>query len=159
MSNDTESRLRDFVAWVRYREKAGLPLDRETLELVANGVEQYLQGGKPWPKKAGNKSKPDLWWRCYYYCDYSGEYPEAYATRRHTVEGGVYEAVGLRLNLSPKTVESHARKGAKLAKTPEGKREFLAWLAKYKGATFVAHIPKGAKPPAWLKISEQSDPE
>ena len=139
-----ELKLRDFIAWVRYREEAGLPLDRGTLEYVADGIERLLDNKTPWPKPRGNKPQPESHWLCYWLCDFSGEYPNEYKTKRHK-EGGIYSIVGKRLHLDASTVESHAKKGREKFKTPEGKREFLLWLSKHKGAHIVRYTPSTDK--------------
>jgi hypothetical protein len=143
MSNDGPfDLLCDFVYWVRKRRPLHEnPHDAwvsdETLEYVTQGIERFLEGkneGKnpnPWPKQRGNKSKPATMWECYYLaCVVENE--NAKFLPQHSAEGGAFQLVGKRLNLSAQAVESHVRKAQKLLDTSEGTREYHGWLTRYK---------------------------
>lgn len=138
--SDTETRLRDFLAWVRIRRpiNGAASVDDETLEIVAQGIEQYLAGQRPWPKKRGNKPDPDLMWRCYYLTRFSetGEFMP-----RHKMEGGDFFIVGEQLHLSADAVEHHVRRAEEKIKTQEGRADFCLWVGKEKGATLVRFQP------------------
>lgn len=138
-----ELALKDFVAWVRYRNAHGLKIDSDTLEYVADGIEQFLEGKTPWKKPKGNKPKPDLMWEIFYKCFFDENYcydnlqfSERF-TKRHKQEGGLYWIVGEELNLSPDNIESHFRKALAQYKTPVGEADFMQWLKRHKGVTMV----------------------
>lgn len=131
-----ELALKDFVAWVRYRNAHGLKIDSDTLEYVADGIEQFLEGKTPWKKPRGNKSKPELMWHIFWLCYFDAENPEL-LTKRHKSENGLYEVVGKKFNLSANATESHFRKALAQYKTPVGKVDFMQWLKRHKGVTMV----------------------
>lgn len=140
-----ERELRDFVAWVRIRLPISkeAPVNRDVLELVAAGVERFLNGKSPWPKAKGNKAKPEIMWRAFWYCYFDDSEYAPLLTKRHKSEGGLYVAVGNGMNLSPDAVESLVAKAKKLYETEQGKINFSHWLAKEKGAAFVSTYPPG----------------
>jgi hypothetical protein len=122
-------KLLDFVAWVKFRrhQKQFTQIDDETLEYVAQGVERFLDGKPPWPKQRGNKPKRALMWECFYLTFFgTGGKPPL---PQHIEEGGAYAVVGGQLGLSPSAVAKHARNARKIYETPEGKEEFLRFLA------------------------------
>jgi hypothetical protein len=132
-NDDSLLRLQDFVWWVRKRRSLQQDawVDEQTLEYVTQGVERFLEGKKnPWPKRQGNKSKRDIMWKCYWLTQFA-ERDSAHLPQ-HSEEGGAFEIVGQRLNLSAKTVESHTCKAKTLVNTREGVQEFQEWLTKYK---------------------------
>lgn len=142
-TEDEILRLKDFLAWVHRRRPIDktAPVNEETLEFVAQGVERFLEGKNPWPKRQGNRAQPDKMWECYYLATYvEGDQPHL---PRHKGDGGAFAIVGERLHLSPQTVESHCRNAAKKMETEDGRAEFLQWFAKYKDATMVQWIPPG----------------
>lgn len=129
---DNEHLLWDFVYWVQFRRphNDSTPVDEKMLEYVAQGVQLFLDGKNPWPKPRGNKSKPHITWECYWLTNFA-ERDKAHLPQHHE-EGGAYWIVGERLNLSPKTVESHVRKARKQLETLEGRAEFMRWLSDYR---------------------------
>jgi hypothetical protein len=142
--DDPLNLLWDFVYWVRKRR----PLHEnardawvsgETLEYVTQGVERFLEGKNPWPKPPGRKPESDMMWKCYWLTNFP-EKAGAFLPQ-HSEEGGAFQIVGERLNLSPKTVESHASKARKLLNTKKGVQEFQDWLTKYKdnGLSYVTY--------------------
>lgn len=140
-TDDPHLLLRDFVAWVRRRRtiQRDAWLDEKTLEYVTQGIERFLEGKNPWPKPQGNKPTKDKMWECYYLTQFAeGDTPHM---PQHTEERGAFTVVGDRLNISAKTVESHVRKARALVATEAGRIDFMHWISKIKGATFVRHCP------------------
>lgn len=144
--------LRDFVAWVRIRRQIdeNAWVDEKTLEVVTQGIERFLAGNNPWPKSRGNKSKPDVMWKCYWLVNFAEK--DNPHLPQHTLDGGAFSIVGERLHISEKTVESHVRKARKLMDTEDGRAEFLRWVSKEKNATCVSYIPAGNP----LAVAEQN---
>lgn len=137
--DDPHLKLRDFVAWVRWRRaiRPDAWIDQESLEFVTQGIERFLDGQNPWPKVRGNKAKPELMWRIFWYCHWDSSHFSPLLTKRHKDVNGLYQAVGDELNLSADAVESSYRKAVKTFKTPAGKIQFSSWLSKEKGASYV----------------------
>ncbi len=125
--------LHDFLAWARLRRQLN-PKDQlsdETVEFVAAGIDRFLQGDNPWPQARGNKPKPDIVWLAFHLAFNDPSFKDL-RNKRHTEIGGLYAAIGEKLNLSAKTVEAHERKGKQLCKTIAGRLEYAHWLAHYK---------------------------
>lgn len=139
-----EVALRDFVAWVRYRQPHGLKFDSNNLEYIAGGVERFLEGKTPWVKPKGNTPKPSLMWHCHYLVYFTPSYNDPYAAYRgksHKDVGGLYGAVGRDLNLSASAVEHHVKNAIKLCQTIDGQVDFSFWLANFHGANYVSYTP------------------
>jgi hypothetical protein len=135
-TDDPINKLWDFVCWMRKRRPlhenpSEAWVSEKTLEYVAQGVERFLEGKNPWPKPRGRKPERDTMWKCYWLTSFpekAGDF-----LPQHSEEGGAFQIVGKRLNLSPKTVESHTSKARKLLNTRKGVQEFGEWLTNYKG--------------------------
>lgn len=138
IKSDTEKLLRDFVYWMRkrralYADARDAWVSEETLECVAQGVERFLEGGKPWPRsqRRGRRSETYTMWLCYQMAyvvpSVGGEYLP-FLPQHKGSEAGAYCIVGERLNLSPDAVESRVRNARKQLKTTQGEREYHVWL-------------------------------
>ncbi len=150
-TDDPSSMLRDFVYWVRKRRPLSpnpseALVSEKTLECVAQGVERFLEGKNPWPKKRGRKSERDTMWKCYFLTCVAGEHEEFparhYAQTRSTKSGrksGIYSAVGERLGLSCQAIERHARNARELLKTPSGPREYKDWRDRHEAKWWFYH--------------------
>lgn len=144
MTNDEmETRLRDFVAWVRIRRELNpnASIDPETLDVIARGAERQLDGKTPWPKRQGNKPNPDLMWRCYWLV----RWYEDERLPQHKEAGGAYAIAATQLSKSADTVEQHVRNAEERMATPEGRADFCLWVAKEKGATMVKFTPASSQ--------------
>lgn len=141
VKQDPYVHLKEFVTWVRTRrqllQNPNAPVDEDTLEYVVQGIERFLEGKKPWSLPRGNKSRPDIMWKVFYLAHFTGKSDPYKQLRgkRHTEEGGLYEAIGNDLHITAKAVESHERKAKRLCDTQEGQIEFAQWLCRYKGAS------------------------
>jgi len=125
-----DAQLRYFISWAKYQLplSSHAPIDAEVLDCVINGVERHLNGKAPWVKKTGNKEKREEMWEAYFLCSFEKEFPEALQHKRHRGIDGIYTLVGNKLNKSPSAIESLDSKAKKVAKTPNGKNEFLLWF-------------------------------
>ena len=128
-------KLEEFVEWVGRRDKlkdVGIdaPIGEDVLKYVAQGVDSYLNGKRPWPKNRGNKNKRDLTWECYWLANFYKS--DAERLPQHKQDGGAFAVVGEKLNLTISAVESHVRNARKLIMSDKGKRDFELWLSGYR---------------------------
>jgi hypothetical protein len=143
MSNDQDIKLRDFVSWVRRRRiiRLDAPINDETIEYVAQGIERFLDGKNPWPQPRGNKTNPSLTWEPYWMVNFDPVYAHLHK-KRHTESGGLYAVVGEALRKDAKTVETQVRNALNKLETEEGRTEFCEWVGKMMKTNIVKYTPK-----------------